>query len=193
MTPPKRAFSSYGLAGGLVLGAAAMLSACTSTEAPPTESKPAASANLATATLASADGALKGTAAFVRGAGDQVVMQLDVSGLTPGEHGAHLHAVGRCDAPDFASAGGHLNPHGKQHGRDNPQGAHLGDLPNLVVGADGKGALRTPLAEPWTAIAPQLFDTDGTAIVVHAGPDDYRSDPAGNSGGRVACGVVKRS
>ena len=116
---------------------------------------------------------------------------LNVTGMPAGEHGAHLHTVGRCDAPDFTTAGGHLNPLGKKHGTHNPQGSHLGDLPNLVVAADGTGSLTIPLAGTAAELEASLFDGDGTAIVVHAGPDDYMTDPAGNSGGRIACGVFR--
>ncbi len=91
-----------------------------------------------------------------------------------------------------ASAGGHLNPHGKQHGMENPQGSHLGDLPNLSIGADGKGSFSVPLNGSPAEIEALLFDADGTALVVHAKPDDYRTDPSGNSGPRIACGVLTR-
>ncbi|MET0360235.1 MAG: superoxide dismutase family protein [Sphingobium sp.] len=113
---------------------------------------------------------------------------VDVTGISPGSHGLHLHAIGKCDAPAFTTAGGHLNPAGKQHGTQNPQGPHLGDLPDVVVGADGKGhgsfMVHSGIAD--------LFDADGTAIVVHAGPDDNKTDPSGNSGGRILCGVLKQ-
>lgn len=104
--------------------------------------------------------------------------------LPLGEHGLHLHAVGRCDTPDFASAGGHWNPLGRQHGHLNPQGAHLGDLPNLTVSANGRGAIDYLLSEY------SLADGDGTSLVIHARPDDFRTDPIGNSGGRIACAVL---
>ena len=113
-------------------------------------------------------------------------------GLTTGAHGIHLHAVGTCDAPGFASAGSHLNPHGKQHGSANPAGSHLGDLPNLIVGADGTGAITAKLSDSPAGIASALFDADGTALVIHASSDDYMTDPSGNSGPRIACAVLKR-
>ena len=103
--------------------------------------------------------------------------------LAPGEHGLHLHEKGRCEGPAFASAGGHWNPAGKQHGRDNPLGAHAGDLPNLFVDTSGRGVLKVMLL-------PGRDDADGTAIVVHAKPDDYKTDPSGASGDRVACAVL---
>jgi Cu-Zn family superoxide dismutase len=112
-----------------------------------------------------------------------------VAGLSPGAHGIHLHAVGKCEPPGFTSAGGHLNPFAKEHGMENPAGSHLGDLPNLDVSADGTATMSFPLGLSPRALQTQMFDGDGTAIVIHAGPDDYRTDPSGNSGGRVACGV----
>lgn len=112
--------------------------------------------------------------------------------LPPGTHGFHLHTVGRCDG-NFTSAGGHWNPTGRQHGFENPMGPHLGDMQNIVVGADSTvdvavstsgGTLRGPGG---------LLDGDGASVVVHAGPDDYRTDPAGNSGARITCGVIRPS
>ena len=113
-------------------------------------------------------------------------------GLAPGAHGVHLHSVGTCDAPGFVSAGSHLNPHGKQHGSANPAGSHLGDLPNLVVGADGAGTITAKLGDSRAEIEAALYDADGTALVIHASSDDYLTDPSGNSGPRIACAVLKR-
>lgn len=112
---------------------------------------------------------------------------VDVKGLPAGTHGAHLHTVGRCDAPDFVSAGGHWNPMNMKHGSMNPQGPHAGDMPNLVVGADGRGTLGINLAG---ANFDSLMDADGAAVVLHAAADDMMTDPSGNSGGRIACGVL---
>ncbi len=124
-------------------------------------------------------------------ADDGIHVRIQVTGLEPGEHGAHVHAVGRCDAPDFASAGGHWNPTGHQHGRLNPQGQHQGDMPNLTAAADGSGTLDFTIPDATLRGGDHaLLDTDGAALVLHAGPDDYRTDPAGNSGGRIACGVI---
>jgi Cu-Zn family superoxide dismutase len=130
--------------------------------------------------------------AFVELAGDSLRVRVEAAGLAPGVYGTHLHAVGRCDPPAFASAGPHWNPTGRQHGKDNPQGMHMGDLPNLMVGADGKGGFEYSIAGGgFYAGAPAiLFDADGTAVVVHAQPDDLRTDPSGNSGARIACGVL---
>ena len=118
-----------------------------------------------------------------------MALTLSAAGLPAGVKGVHLHAVGRCDAPDFTTAGPHLNPTGRQHGRENPQGPHLGDLPNLTVGADGRGTL-TGIVEGTLAEGGVIRDGDGTAIVVHAAADDNRTDPSGNSGARIACGVI---
>jgi superoxide dismutase, Cu-Zn family len=117
----------------------------------------------------------------------QGAMRLTVSaeGMAPGTHGLHIHTVGRCDAPDFKTAGDHWNPDMKQHGRDNPMGAHRGDLPNLVVGADGRGTVSFGIDGAPAAV----FDTDGASIIVHAAADDYKTDPSGSSGSRIACGV----
>lgn len=113
---------------------------------------------------------------------------VDARGLPPGTHGAHVHAVGRCDPPDFASAGGHWNPTAAHHGAMNPQGPHEGDLPNLIIGADGRGTVA--LIVPGASMA-ALLDADGAALVIHAGADDLMTDPAGNSGARIACGVFQ--
>lgn len=143
---------------------------------------------LATATLMSADGAVNGNAVIAE-QGGRIELTVEATGLSTGEHGAHLHTTGSCIPRDFSSAGGHLNPFSRLHGRLNPQGSHAGDLPNLVIGADGRGELRLELPGTRQELEPALFDADGTAIVIHAGPDDYRTDPSGNSGGRIACGV----
>ena len=105
-------------------------------------------------------------------------------------HGVHLHAVGDCSAADFSSAGGHLNPQNNSHGSENQQGAHLGDLPNATVGPNGVGAVSDVLRGEAAQVLGWIFDADGTAVVVHEGPDDYRTDPAGSAGARVACGVL---
>jgi len=111
-------------------------------------------------------------------------IRIAVQDLPPGDHGLHLHTVGRCDGPAFQSAGGHWNPTGKQHGHLNPAGAHAGDLPNLTVSANGRGAIN------FLATGGALDDADGTALVIHAKPDDLRTDPSGNSGDRIACAVI---
>jgi Cu-Zn family superoxide dismutase len=121
-----------------------------------------------------------------------VLLTVDLHGLPAGEHAFHIHAVGKCEPP-FTSAGGHFNPAHKQHGIKNPEGMHAGDLPNIYVPESGK--LKFDVFA--TAVTLQegensLFDTDGSALVIHAGPDDYKSDPAGDAGARIACGVVMK-
>jgi Cu-Zn family superoxide dismutase len=117
-----------------------------------------------------------------------VSFHIAASGLTHGLHGVHVHSVGRCDPPDFASAGPHWNPAGRQHGLNNPQGPHAGDLPNVEVAANG--VLGATVVLPGAAMA-SLLDADGAALVIHAQSDDYKTDPSGNSGARIACAVIR--
>jgi Cu-Zn family superoxide dismutase len=122
-----------------------------------------------------------------------VSLALEVSNLPPGMHGFHIHAVGKCEPPDFKSAGGHFNPEGKKHGMENPEGHHAGDLQNLTVDAHGNAKVKllvmgVTLGEG----AISLFHPEGTAIVIHADPDDMKTDPAGNAGARIACGVITK-
>jgi Cu-Zn family superoxide dismutase len=144
----------------------------------------------ARAALLAADGSQKGTAAVVESAAGLTV-SITVTGLPAGTHAAHVHTTGVCTAPDFASAGGHWNPTKHQHGKDNPQGMHMGDMPNILLGADGSGTLEytIPGAKLTSGDAP-LLDADGAAIVIHAAADDMKTDPTGNAGGRLACGVL---
>ena len=160
------------------------LSACTTMGDIPTE-------KVATATLNQSNGAPAGTAILTR-AGDKLTLSIALAGLPAGAKGMHLHMVGKCEAPAFTTAGGHLNPHGKQHGSENPAGSHLGDLPNVTIDSNGAGAASADLAGTASTLEPILFDADGTAIVVHAAADDYKTDPTGNSGARIACGVLTR-
>lgn len=117
-----------------------------------------------------------------------MAMMVEVKGLPPGEMGIHIHEVGRCEGPDFKSAGGHWNPTGKQHGWQNPNGHHLGDLNNLVVTPQGI-AKKNWLPDPHGNV-PSPFDADGTSLVIHAQRDDEKTDPSGNSGARIACAVL---
>ena len=125
---------------------------------------------------------------IVRGEGEGIAIFGTLERLPPGTHGFHLHDTGRCEAP-FESAGDHWNPTSRQHGRENPGGPHLGDLPNLTVPEDSTVVLQVMTGGTLRG-ATALLDQDGAAVVIHAGPDDERTDPAGNSGSRIACGVV---
>ena len=146
---------------------------------------------VARAALTAANGASAGEARVVQhGTGLSLVVA--ASGLTPGHHGMHFHTTGKCEAPGFTTAGSHLNPLVRQHGTENPASSHMGDLPNLTVGADGKAAVQVPLGLAALGLAQALLDADGAAIIIHATADDYRTDPTGNSGGRIACGVFQR-
>ncbi len=123
---------------------------------------------------------------------DGIQVHVKAVGLPAGVHAVHLHTVGTCTGPDFTSAGGHWNPAKKQHGHDNPAGAHMGDMPNMTVAADGTGELKTFVKGAMlTGGDSPLIDADGGAVVVHAAADDYKTDPTGNAGGRLACGVIK--
>lgn len=141
------------------------------------------------AEIADAAGRTRATATVIE-AGDSIRVRIEATSLSAGAYGAHLHAAGRCDAPAFESAGPHWNPTAQQHGKDNPQGMHKGDLPNLLVGADGQGSLEYSVLDARLSGREGLLDGDGAALVIHARPDDYRTDPSGNSGTRIACGVL---
>ncbi len=117
-------------------------------------------------------------------------ISLKVSGLTPGVHAMHIHETGTCTPPDFKTAGGHFNPEGKKHGKDNPEGAHAGDLPNLTVAKNGRGKVNFTVPGLSVNAKDAILKTGKTALVIHAGPDDGKTDPAGNSGARVACGII---
>jgi Cu-Zn family superoxide dismutase len=169
-------------------GAAALLAGCTVND-----EDPQAGARIADpkVPLIAADGSPRGFARIIQVHGG-VSVNVEGENLPPGIHGAHVHSVGRCDAPDFASAGPHWNPAGRQHGRENPAGPHLGDVPNLTVGADGRGSLEFEIPNAWVrANEPRILDLDGAAFVIHANADDNRTDPSGNSGGRIACAVLR--
>jgi Cu-Zn family superoxide dismutase len=148
----------------------------------------------ATATLKNAKGEVVGTATLaptVRGTA--VTINGTFSKLPPGTHAIHVHNVGTCTPPDFASAGPHFNPGGKQHGTANPNGHHAGDLPNFEV--DAKGVGNISFAVPDMTLMgngpDSLFHPGGTALVIHAAADDEKTDPAGNAGARIACGVIE--
>jgi superoxide dismutase, Cu-Zn family len=142
----------------------------------------------ASATLARTDGAVAGTATLLQ-RGDGLMLNVTMKNMVSGTYGIHLHAIGKCEGPDFASAGGHWNPQAKQHGFNNPMGAHHGDLPNLVANARGAATLAVKLEAVPLSGEGGALDVDGLAIVIHEKPDDYKSDPSGNSGKRIICGV----
>jgi len=150
-------------------------------------------ASAATAVMKDGAGRTVGTAAFVQTSGG-VRLSLQVNGLTPGNHGIHVHAVGQCDATAFTSAGAHFNPESHQHGLSNPAGPHAGDLSVLVVGSNGQATYTVTSPRVTLGAGPEsLFDADGSALVIHADNDDQVTDPTGNSGDRIACGVLVRS
>jgi Cu-Zn family superoxide dismutase len=137
--------------------------------------------------LINASGQTIGTVRAWQTAGG-VTFRVIASGLPHGVHGVHVHAVGKCDPPDFASAGPHWNPTGKKHGMSNPAGPHAGDLPNVVVKANGVLGATLVLS---AASMSSLIDADGAALVIHAAADDNMTDPSGNSGARIACAVLQ--
>ncbi|MEP7030796.1 MAG: superoxide dismutase family protein [Pseudolabrys sp.] len=150
-----------------------------------------AAAQSATAPLMDASGKATGSANLTQTA-DGVLINVSVKGLPPGEHAFHVHAVGKCEPP-FTSAGGHFNPGAKKHGLLAAEGHHAGDMPNLHVPQSGdltvevlNTAITLDKGKPNS-----VFDKDGTALVIHAKSDDYKTDPTGDAGGRIACGVIK--
>ena len=148
--------------------------------------------NHAFAVLKDSSGNTSGLARFTEDGSGLVRVDVQVNGISPGLHGIHIHKTGNC-SPTFASAGDHYNPLGKKHGLGNPVGAHAGDLPNLEVNDAGVGRLNTTTDLVTISAGPAtLFDSDGSALVIHAGADDQVTDPAGNSGDRIACGVIEK-
>jgi superoxide dismutase, Cu-Zn family len=143
-----------------------------------------------------ADGKDAGTVTLRPGKNGTVNVKVDVKSLPPGQHGIHIHQNAKCDAPDFKSAGAHFNPGGKQHGPNNPNGPHAGDMPfNLTVGPDGTD--KTEFSTKGISLDPKAMDSvftnDGTSLVIHEKADDMMTDPSGNSGARIACGVILTS
>lgn len=177
----------------LAIGASLALAACGADAPDAEETVPAAeeapAAEIATAEIKDTEGNVVGTA-MITGEDGALRVNVDVEGLPPGPHGAHIHAVGDCSAPDFSSAGGHWNPGDTNHGTNSePPNPHAGDIGNLEIGESGAGSLTNTSDGTWAG----LFDEDGSAFVIHADADDMESQPSGNAGARLACGIFVRS
>lgn len=171
--------------GAIITSASAfLLAGCTTMDEVPLDA-------VGEARLTFADGRPAGVATLLNDARG-LRITINATGMAPGAHGFHLHTTGKCEAPGFTSAGGHLNPDNRKHGTMAAGGSHLGDLPNLNIGANGAGNV-TEVVPGGRGALGAIFDGDGTAVIIHDQPDDYRTDPTGNAGGRVACGVFSRT
>jgi superoxide dismutase, Cu-Zn family len=180
----RASFSALGILSSLAVMACAPME---TDPAPP----PLPPVERAEAILHDASGAVRGDAVLIQ-LDQGVRLVIRAEGMAPGVKAAHIHMTGRCDGPGFTSAGGHWNPLGREHGRDNPAGQHMGDMPNLIIGQDGMGLLEVIISGARIEDGRfPLLDEDGAALMIHAGPDDYRSDPAGAAGPRIACGVIE--
>ncbi|GGH15189.1 superoxide dismutase family protein [Paenibacillus segetis] len=154
--------------------------------------EPSAAVKPITSDIINEKGAKIGTATFTQLA-KGVQIDVSASGLKPGLHGIHIHETGKCEIPDFKSAGAHFNPTVKQHGYDSPKGEHAGDLSNLVAGADGKAQAQFVLTTVTLQkdVPNSLLKSGGTALIIHEDPDDMHTDPAGNSGNRIGCAIIQ--
>lgn len=175
----------------LLLNAALMVAVCSACSSTQLRRNAVAQA---IAVLYDVNGALVGTAQLWQESNGLVNVEIATLALPPGTHGIHFHAVGKCEGGStaFSTAGAHYNPLGKEHGLENPQGPHAGDAPNIVTPASGIG--RVTFSTSRVLLTPgtiSLFDVDGSAIVIHANADDQLSQPSGNSGARIACGIVR--
>ena len=175
MTPKMMSPKSFWFAGLLVAGLGL--------------SAPAFAADQATATLMSPDGKEVGKVTLTA-VPSGVLLDADLTALPPGDHAFHIHEFGKCEAPDFKSAGGHFNPEEDEHGLMNTAGPHAGDMPNIHVPESGQ--LHIEVLNQMVNLRLGLLDEDGSAIVIHEGADDYVSDPAGDAGPRIACGVITK-
>ncbi len=153
----------------------------------------ASAADRAGADILNTEGSVVGKATFEQ-TPSGVLLFVDVAGLPPGAHGIHLHGTGAC-TPDFKAAKGHVNPDAAQHGLRNPDGPDSGDLPNLYVAADGsaKAEFFTTRVSVAEGDMPALLDEDGSAVVIHDQPDDHLTQPIGGAGGRIGCGIIKKT
>jgi superoxide dismutase, Cu-Zn family len=150
---------------------------------------PAFAADQATAVLKDPDGKEVGKVTLTA-VPTGVLLDANLTALPPGDHAFHIHETGKCEAPDFKSAGGHFNPEEDEHGLMNKAGPHAGDMPNIHVPESGQ--LHIEVLNQMVHMGRGLFDEDGSAIVIHEGADDYKSDPAGDAGARIACGVIEK-
>jgi Cu-Zn family superoxide dismutase len=153
----------------------------------------AVSAQMKHVDLKDSKGASVGMAMISPAKGGGVSIDLDVKGLPPGEHAIHFHAVPKCEAPAFTSAGGHFNPMTKKHGMENPEGPHAGDMMNFTV--DAKGNAKTTITNKNVTLGAEpnsLYTNGGTALMIHAAADDMKTDPSGNAGDRIVCGPITK-
>jgi Cu-Zn family superoxide dismutase len=174
----------FSLALLLPIFALSIVAAAKSTAKTTVEMKDAQGKSVGTAVLWSKTGKKAESGVFIK---------LNLHDLPPGEHALHFHGKAQCDAPDFKSAGPHFNPDGKKHGLENPEGHHAGDMNNFSVNAKGHASLRVLNKDVTLGDdSHSLFSNGGTALVIHAKADDLKTDPAGNAGDRIACGVIKK-
>lgn len=170
------------------------LAACGSeptAEAQTMSPKGATAGEVVSAMISDKDGKALGEVLVAAG-NDGLMVNVMAEGMKPGTYGVHIHTVGKCEGPDFKSAEGHWNPFSKQHGLESDGGAHAGDLPNLVIAEGGTGGLSFTIKHGVMRDGEgAMMDADGAAFMIHAGPDDMKSDPAGNSGDRIGCGVFE--